>query len=196
MPAPSPSDRTISFVAGSTSTSTYRSRAMANVSKPGPRLAADAGTRARTPTRYSPRVRPGGPAPPPARLRPADPRQLWMRRHHHDGSGTVEASLNGIVSDWVPREYRAVPTLLPWGPPGGTGSSTVAVATCWPGHPRIEAVCAATTATRCCWPPHTAVTEPTRSPALATVVGTTPVWAAVSRPSTTGRVWRKGSGSW
>ncbi len=58
-PAPSPSDRTISLVAGSTSTSTYRSNAMASVSKPGPRLADDAGTRARTPTRYSPTVRAG-----------------------------------------------------------------------------------------------------------------------------------------
>ena len=49
-PAPSPSDRTIRRLAGSTSTSTYRSRATARVSKPGPRLAEEAGALARTPS--------------------------------------------------------------------------------------------------------------------------------------------------
>ena len=44
---PSPSARTLSRPAGTTSTSTWRSRARARVSKPGPRLAAEAGARAR-----------------------------------------------------------------------------------------------------------------------------------------------------
>src|SRR5665213_2428691 len=51
-PSPSPTDRTISFEAGSTSTRTYRLRARPSVSNPGPRLADDAGTRARTAQTY------------------------------------------------------------------------------------------------------------------------------------------------
>ena len=142
-PAPSPSDRTISLEAGSTSTSTYRSRAMAKVSKPGPRLADDAGTRARTPTRYSARVGPGG----------TGATRQGRRDHGRSRTGSAPTVSRGPGATTTtararsppasagptrtadPRANRASPARLPRGPPAGTGCSVVVAATCWPGHP-------------------------------------------------------------
>src|ERR1039458_4825210 len=191
IPAPSPSERTMSREAGSTSTSTYRSRAMASVSKPGPRLADDAGARARTPTRYSGRSSPGGIAP------LAGPSQgPWTSLHHHDGSGTVLASRNETTSIWVPRENMAVPTRLPLVLPGGTGESPLVEATVWPGHASSHAPSAVTMGTGCALPPQVTVTAPTTWSAVATVTGTTAASVAPSSFSTTGRVKRNGSGIW
>ena len=160
-PAPSPSDRTISLEAGSTSTSTYRSRAMAKVSKPGPRLADDAGTRARTrdtvlasgfgPGRTAGRHPPRPPvtvgrsptvdradgsvveqAPPPRRLGHG----RGQRQRHRLGLGAEGEP--GCPHRGSPRPRRR-----------GPGPARSVAATCWPGHPSSEADWAATTATRC-----------------------------------------------
>src|SRR5664280_2052018 len=114
---------------------------------------------------------------------PVPGQRLWTSLHHHDGSGTVLASRNGTEAICVPRENRAVPTRLPLVLPGGTGESSLAEATDWPGHASSHAPRPVTIGTGWELPPQVTVTAPTTWPAVATATRTTAFSEAVRSAS-------------
>ncbi|MDQ1360118.1 MAG: hypothetical protein QOJ44_495, partial [Acidimicrobiaceae bacterium] len=137
-PAPSPSERTISREAGSTSTSTYRSRATARVSNPGPRLAEEAGARARTLVRVvvTDRSRRDQADPSPV-VRSSEPRvaarkggrQIRVNRHHRVGVGTDPVGRKGTTRRWGPTVKTTRPTEVSEVAAVATGRSITVVAT-------------------------------------------------------------------